>query len=181
MTPQQEELDSVLADLRQKNELLLVFADENFAWTRMTSYYILAKNGEQWKGYFYKGSNRKMPASTDTIYKEISVSKEDADDVLAHFNANELWKVKGDDGKNFCAGTNSSDSSKPVTQKCNIYDANTWQLFMITHDKVISPSYYAPDFYERCCPGNIDRKHFVEAAKKIRSLIQPTTSDAKPL
>ena len=182
MATQQEELDSILSALQKQNDLLLVFADENFAWTRMTSYHILAKNGEEWKGYFYKGSNRKMSANSDTIYKEITVSKEDANDLLAFFNANELWKVKGDDGKNFCAEVNNtSNGSKPAIQKCNIYDANTWQLFIITHDKVISPSYYAPDFYERCCPGNTDRKHFVEAAKKIRSLIQPTASDAKPL
>lgn len=93
MKQQQEELDSVLSALQQQNELLLVFADQNFAWTRMTSYHILAKNGDQWKGYFYKTSNRKMPASTNTIYKEMPVQKKDADAVLTYFNENELWKA----------------------------------------------------------------------------------------
>lgn len=167
-----EELDSVLQVLQQQNDLLLVFADENFAWTRTSTYYILAKNKEQWKGYYYKGSNRQMPVpKNETNFVTINVSQDEADSVLNYFNANNLWEVPGDNGKNFCNNDSSVSGNKPVTSKCNIYDANTWQLFMITKTKVISPSYYAPEFYERCCPGNMHRKHFVEAAKKIKDLV----------
>lgn len=167
-----ETLDSMLSALQQQNDLLLVFADQNFAWTRTTTYYILAKDGKDWKGYFYKGSNRPSPGTSNIIYNAVSVSGAEADSVLAYFDNNALWQVKGDNGKDFCSTSSETNDKQTITNKCNIYDANTWKILMITKNKILSPSYYAPEFYERCCPGNTDRKHFVEAAKKIQALIQ---------
>lgn len=175
--PQQLTLDSTLSALQQQNDLLLVFGDQNFAWTRTTTYYILAKNGDDWKGYFYKAPNSPSPGNSTIIYNPVIVSNAGADLVLAYFNHNALWHVKGDNGKDFCSAGSETNDTQKVTNKCNIYDATTWEILMVTKNKVLGPSYYAPDFYERCCPGNIDRKHFVEAAKRIQALIQQKNSE----
>lgn len=170
-------LDSTLSALQQQNDLLLVFGDQNFAWTRTTTYYILAKNGNEWKGYFYIAPNTPSPGASNIVYNPVTVSTAEADSVLAYFDNNVLWQVKGDNGKDYCSTNNDGNDKQTVTNKCNIYDANTWEILMIAKNKVLSPSYYAPEFYERCCPGNMDRKHFVEAAKKIQSLIQKNNAE----
>src|SRR5215210_4146564 len=48
--------DSILASLQTNNECLLVYAIEDYAWTRTITYHVLANNNNAWKSYFYKDS-----------------------------------------------------------------------------------------------------------------------------
>ena len=52
-------------------------------------------------------------------------------------------KIKGDSGQVFCNNGSAN---------CTINDAGTSRLWIITKKSFINPSYYAPEFFENCCP-----------------------------
>src|SRR5207244_4383723 len=117
-------------------------------------------NKGEWKGYTYR---RKITGGITETHQTISVSKKVCDEVWKYIQTNEAWKIKGDDGKDFCIGEKKSN--------CNINDGVTWHLLIITKDKIVDPSYYEPAFYENCCPGNINRKLFIDVANKIKQSV----------
>jgi len=75
----------------------------------------------------------------------------------------EATKIEGDNGKDFCTADKKNN--------CNINDGVTWRLLFITKDNVINPSYYEPEYYENCCPGNANRQLFLQIANKIKSIV----------
>lgn len=160
--------DSVLASLQANNELLLVYAIEDFAWTRTTTYRVLANNNKEWKSYFYKAPHNNLFLKKDAaIIVTTDVAKAAGDSVLSYFTQSEAWKIKGDNGKDFCQST----SPDGVVTACNITDQPTSKLMMITRNKIVSSSYYAPEYFDKCCPGNEDRKKFLTAIEKIKVLV----------
>jgi hypothetical protein len=155
--------DSTLKYLQQQNDLLLVFADENFSWSRITQYKILALSNGKWNAYSYNAKNflkasANLPPATSLVQNK-NVSSSSCDSIWQFFVKHEVWKIKGDEGKNFCGNENKN---------CNINDATYWRLMIITKTKQTDASYYAPEFFEQCCPGNTDRQTFIEAVKKIQ-------------
>ncbi len=157
--------DSVLNSLQQKNDIVLAYATENYAWGRSATYYIITLNKNEWTGYNYFVRYKPALDKTTAISCNINpvvVSKESCDSILQFIEKNEVWKIKGDNGEDFC--TNG-------TKNCTINDGATSRLWIITKAKLVNPSYYEPQFFEKCCPGNTERKLFIEAAKKINDII----------
>ncbi len=54
-------------------------------------------------------------------------------------------------------------------KNCNINDAAGLRLWIISKNAAISPYYYAPDFYEKCCPDK-QRGLFLSITKKIAAV-----------
>ena len=152
--------DSFLVSLQQNNEVVLAYVVESYAWVRAVDYRIIAMNKGQWKGYTY---HRKTTGGITETHETITVSKKVCDEVWKYIQTNEAWKIKGDNGNGFCIGEKKSN--------CNINDGVTWRLLIATKDKIVDPSYYEPAFYENCCPGNADRKLFIDAANKIKEAV----------
>lgn len=165
--------DSILTTLQKQHDILLVFAEDNPAWTRTTKYNILAEKNKQWKGYKYEVHNATIRSEVriKSGVSEVIVSQISSDSVLRYVTKHELWKAQGDGGKNFCNNTAPGSASTRPGSNCNITDANTWKLFIIIPDHVKEISFYAPEYFEQCCPGNRERKNFVEAVKKIKALV----------
>lgn len=158
--------DSFLLSLQQENEIVLAFAAESYAWVRAVDYRIITLNKGQWKGYAYYKRTTGGPLKKHDV---ITVSDEVCNEAWKFIQTNEAWKVKGDGGKDFC---NSSGN-----KSCNINDGITWRMYIITKDKIADPSYYEPAFYEECCPGNVERKLFIEAVNKIKNAAQLEDDD----
>ena len=152
--------DSFLLSLQQQNEVVLAFAVESYAWVRATDYRIIALNKGKWTGYTYY---KRTTAGALEDHKTVEVSKDSCNAIWQRIQATEAWKIKGDDGKDFCTGEQKN--------KCNINDGVTWRLLILTKDKITDPSYYEPAFYENCCPGNTDRKLFIEITNKIKDAL----------
>lgn len=152
--------DNELKKLQSENDLVIAFAVENFAWVKSIDYFIIAKNSNGWKGYKYHHNLMRGNAGTPTSIQSHDVNSTDCDAVVKYISDNEGWNIKGDSGQDFC-----SDGNK----NCNINDAPGSRLWMITKTAYISPSYYAPQFYEKCCPEK-QRGIFLSITQKIAGI-----------
>lgn len=152
--------DDELKKLQSENDLVIAFAVENFAWVKSIDYFIIAKNSNGWKGYKYHHNLMRGNAGTPTSIQSHDVNSTDCDAVVKYISDNEGWNIKGDSGQDFC-----SDGNK----NCNINDAPGSRLWMITKTAYISPSYYAPQFYEKCCPEK-QRGIFLSITQKIAGI-----------
>ncbi|MEP6846918.1 MAG: hypothetical protein ABI861_12980 [Panacibacter sp.] len=152
--------DSFLLSLQKQNEVVLAFAVESYAWIKSVDYHIITMNSGQWKGYTYY---KRVTGGALEKHEPVPVSNETCNAVWKSIQINEAWKIKGDDGKDFCSGSEKKN--------CNINDGVSWRLLIITKDKITDPSYYEPVFFEECCPGNAGRKLFIETVNKIKSSV----------
>jgi hypothetical protein len=152
--------DEELKKLQSENDLVIAFAIENYAWARSIDYYIIAMSNAGWKGYKYHHNLMRGNAGSPTSLQPVQVNSAGCDEVVQFISQNEGWNIKGDSGQNFC-----SDGSK----NCNINDAPGSRLWMITKTAYMAPSYYAPQFYEKCCPEK-QRGIFLSITQKIAGL-----------
>jgi len=153
--------DSVLLKLQGENELVVAYAIENFAWARSIDYRIIAQNNNEWKGYRYHENLMRSGAGSPTSFNEVPVNKKTAESLLNYITENKAWDIKGDPEGNPC---------KDGNKKCNINDAASGRLWIITKNGALNPSYYAPEFYERCCPDK-QRGLFVSISEKISAAV----------
>jgi hypothetical protein len=151
--------DSVINTLRNNNDIVIAYAIENFAWVRKIDYIILAQKNGEWKGYNYKLSLMKQNPSQSI--SSISINKNSCDSLITYITQNKAWAIKGDSGETFCTSENKN---------CNINDAASARLWIITKKTVFNPSYYAPEFYENCCPDK-DRALFLSIKNKIENSV----------
>lgn len=159
--------DSVLQKLQLENDIVIAAAVENYAWVKSKDYRIIARKNNEWKGYTYHVNLMRNTTEKPVTIINAFVDKQACDSLLQYINENKAWEIKGDNGKSFCA-----DAGK----KCNINDAPSARLLIITKTSFINPSYYAPDFYERCCPEK-QRGLFLSITKKIRALFNESAFD----
>ena len=165
----QEQLqDSVLINLQQNNELVLAFAIETYAWAKTKNYKIITLNNNEWKGYNYSVNNS-THSSSELI--PVAVSADSCDALWKFIKEKEATNIEGDNGEDFCTGNKNNN--------CNINDGATWRLLFITKNSVVDPSYYEPQFYESCCPGNINRELFLQVADKIKNIVGNTNGIEK--
>ena len=156
--------DSVIRRLRGENDLVIAYAIENFAWVRSINYVIIAKKNDEWMGYHYYVNlmrNQTQPSAPGNINPAV-VNKSSCDSLLEYMQQTKSWTIRGDSGQNFCPNANTS---------CNINDAPGARLWIITKQALVNPGYYAPEFFEECCPGDKDRALFLSITKKIENIV----------
>ncbi len=154
-----EDANPQLAQLQKENDIVISFATLNFAWSRTGTYFVIAGKNGIWKRYQYKA--KLSPGNEATI--ELVPQSVLADSVLPlleRYTKAGLWQTAGDDGGNFCPGN----------KQCNINDAETWSLSVATPQHIHTTTYYAPQFFEECCPGNHLRSEFVSIGKLMQQL-----------
>jgi len=152
--------DEILHKLQNENDLIVAYAVENFAWVKSMDYHIIAQKDNEWKGYKYHKNLMTNSAGSPTTLTEEKVDKAACDSILNYVTEKKAWTIKGDNGENFCTDGNKN---------CNINDAPGLRLWLITKNASINTSYYAPDFYEKCCPDE-QRGLFLSITKKIASV-----------
>lgn len=154
--------DSVLSKLQSENDLVVAYAIENFAWARSISYRIVAKNNNVWQGYVYHKNLMNNSTASPSVLNKINVNNASCDSLISYLTVNKAWLIKGDADGNFC---------NDVNKKCNINDAPGARLWMTTKSAAMNAGYYAPEFYEQCCPGNEQRKLFISVTEKIAAIV----------
>ena len=117
-------------------------------------------NNNEWKGFNYTVNNT---SHTSSGLMPVNVSTDSCNALWKFVKDKEATEIVGDDGKDFC-----TDQKK---NNCNINDGATWRLLFITKNSIADPSYYEPEFYEKCCPGNSNRQLFLQVANKIKSIV----------
>lgn len=152
--------DSVLQSLYKNNELVIGVAFENFAWGHNATYRVLVMNSNEWMAYTWY-VNYNAAGVVPNVNPSV-VSGDTCKAVLEFLQQNHIEKVKGDQGKPGCDKPNAN---------CNINDGATWHLFWLTKEKMVAPSYYEPQYFEDCCPGNKDRQQFLAALNKIVTVL----------
>jgi hypothetical protein len=153
--------DSVLKKLQAENNLVIAAAVESYAWVRSIDYRILVQSDNEWKGYKYHKNLMTSGAGSPTKITETKVDKAACDALLNYVTENKSWTIPGDSENGFCADGNKG---------CNINDAPGSRLWIITKDAAINPYYYAPDFFEKCCPEK-QRGLFLSITKKITAIV----------
>lgn len=160
-TTKQPVEDAVLKKLQGENDLLVAYAIENFAWVRSIDYRILAQQGNEWKAYVYHKNLMPNNAGKPTSFSESTVDKAKADALLKYLADNKAWAIKGDGENAYCADGNKN---------CTIADASGARLWLITKTSATAPGYYAPEFYQECCP-DAQRGLFLSIIQKITGLV----------
>lgn len=149
-----------MKQLQQENDLVISFVSLNYAWARRGSFYVITQKGKLWNLYRY---DTKLPLSADDNAVDITPLETDAKEaekIKALCIKAKLWQTGGDNGENFCRGK----------KDCSISDAESWAISIATKTNVHTTAYYAPEFFEDCCPGNSYRKQFIVIAKAIMKL-----------
>lgn len=153
--------DSVFAGLQRDNDLVIAFGELNFAWVRNEKYAVLCKKGNEWKGYSYY--HNMMPAQKTATLSPAEVNASACDSLLAYITANKAWNIKPEDPEQGRCPNGKTD--------CNITDASSSSLWLITKNNYTNAAYYAPAFFEECCPGNEDRKLFLIIGAKVQTIV----------
>ena len=153
--------DSLLERLQTENDIIIAYAVENFAWIRSMDFHIIAQNNNGWQGYTYHKNLMKNNVGSPTSINMVNVDKSACAALINYITENKAWTIPGDSGNGFC---------KDGNKNCNINDAAGLRLLIITKNGVVNPYYYAPDFYEKCCPDK-ERGLFLSITKKIQALL----------
>jgi hypothetical protein len=161
VTEKQPVEDPMLQKLQSENDLVIAYAVEKFAWVKSADYRILAQNKGEWKGYVYHKNLMPNNAGSPTTFTPAAVDRSACDAILNYLTENKAWTIKGDSENGFCPDGNKN---------CNINDAASARLWLITKTTAINPSYYAPEFFENCCPDK-QRGLFVSITKKITDIV----------
>lgn len=157
--------DSVLQKLQSENDLVIASAVENFAWVRSIDYKIIAQNHGEWKAYKYHKNLMRSNAGSPTSLSAVDIDKTAADSILNYLTEKQAWTIKGDAENGPCNGNGN----------CNINDAASARLWVITKNAALNPSYYAPEFYQDCCP-NEQRALFISITKKIAAIVNEASA-----
>ncbi len=156
----QNPLNPALSKLQGESDLLIVFAKLNYAWARKGTYYVLASQKDKWNMYVF--DSKLPPAAGENIsnLSPVAVSADAAKKITEMYSASQLWETDGNTDGNECEGKGG----------CNINDAETWTLSAATEQTMHTTTYYAPEFFEECCPGNRHRARFLAIAKQLQTL-----------
>lgn len=144
--------DSFLHKLQLENDIVLASAIENTAWSKNTTYQIIARKNGAWKGYTYKvNAFNRQPPQTGTV----DVAKDACEAIASSFEQPGIWKNKSESAKMACNVT--------------INDGLTWHLLIISSSKVLRSTYYEPQFYQEHCP-DADRQLFLDASNRMKEV-----------
>jgi hypothetical protein len=153
--------DSVLQQLQKQNDIVIAYAVENFAWISSADYRILAQHNGEWQGYFYHKNLMKNNAGSPTSISTIKIiDKDSANALMKYIAEKEAWNIKGDSDTGFCTNGNKN---------CNINDAPSAVILIATKTAAVASRYYAPEFFQKCCPDE-QRAIFLSITKKIEAL-----------
>lgn len=158
--------DSVLKELQMRYDLVLVAGRENHAWGHTAGYKIIALNGNEWMGYDYYVNRGNT--NDESHFENGNINPR----VIEQNAAATAWKfIQAKDDDILKKSSSTDPCSHDKTKKCNINDGGDWHIMILKPTSVQELKYYEPEFFENCCPGNANRKLFIEAFQKIEEAV----------
>ena len=163
--------DPILDSIVETNTLIIGYADSSTNIYRPINYYLVGFKADKVTSYVYKknkvviNDQKSYELSTRPLNNKVGKA------ILSTFLKNEGWNINYDDTKSpslFCP------NKEVGLRECNISDGKTNLLYVITRGRIKVSKFYEPMYFEQeCCPGNSDRKHFLEIIKPIQKAFIP--------
>lgn len=167
--------DSVIQMIRKSGSLTIGYTEYNNTWRHgPVTYYIISLSRTHCAAYKYTKletvKTGEKPFRLDTLKLPASI----IDSLPEILKTNAPWKIK----HNETADDDPCSHNDPMQMRtCNVHDATSKALLLLTPTRKASSSYYAPDYYEyTCCPGNPERQRFLN----VISFIYKIFSNFKP-
>lgn len=167
--------DSLMQMIRKSGSLTISYTEYNNTWRHSpVTYYIISLSKTNCTAYKYtkletvKAGDK--PFRLDTLKLSASIT----DSLPEILKMNAPWKINHDEKAD---DDPCSHNDPKIIRTCNINDASSKALLVLTPTHQASSSYYAPDYYEyTCCPGNPERQRFLN----VISFISKLFSNLKP-
>jgi hypothetical protein len=167
--------DSVMQMIRKSGSLTIGYTEyNNTSRHSPVTYYIISLSKTNCTAYKYTKQETvkagDKPFRLDTLKLSASIT----DSLPEVLKTNAPWKINHDE----TADDDPCSHNDPMQiRTCNIHDATSKALLLLTPTHQASSSYYAPDYYEyTCCPGNPERQRFL----KVISFIYSAFANLKP-
>ena len=158
--------DSVLKELQMKYDLVLVAGHEIRAWGHTAGYKIIALKDNEWMGYDYYVNRGNT--SDESHIENCNINPR----VIEQGAAATAWKFIQQQNTAILKKEKDNDPcSHDKAKQCNINDGGDWHIMILKPASVEETRYYEPEFFENCCPGNDNRKLFIEAFHKIEEAV----------
>ncbi|RZK76022.1 MAG: hypothetical protein EOO92_15235 [Pedobacter sp.] len=115
------------------------------------------------KAEMRSGSNRRIYSTTPSInefFQPYPMKDKDVRILWSKMNAHKPWLLTDDSTNGEGCPTRKTEITKngdTIVYDGRMYDGGGIRLYLITKDKVRFLDYYAPDYYEKECPGRKDR------------------------
>lgn len=155
--------DSILLSIQKANDLSIGYQVFNKSRYGDEEFYLLGFHKNNCTAYKYLKKAAvtigQLPYKLDTF----PVSKNNKDSIMTVMKQTKIWALSHDEkAEIYCP-------LKKEFSLCNISDAETKKIIVMTKSHQTSSDFYAPEYYENCCPGNIDRQRFLIFLKSIDS------------
>jgi len=146
----------VLTRLQKDFDFSIVYAPWS-AWDSSPNYYILAKKGDSLFAFrYHQRIMADIPIEIqDTGLHQVKVAKITLEGLLKTIIKNDLSNLKEE----------TNDSHGCPGDGCQIVDAAHKCFYIINKEGHRYLHYYAPDYYEGCCPGSSARVSISKCAK----------------
>jgi hypothetical protein len=157
--------DSILRKIQKENDLVIGYSSYNTTWRHVPiQYFLIGLKNNQSKAYSYtinqNVTNKEVPFTLDSMI----VSNTNKDSILALFKQANGWSLKHvEDGNTIHC------SDIPNSAHCTINDASAKSLIVMTKTHQQISNFYAPEFFEQCCPGNAERQRFLTIIRPIKN------------
>lgn len=191
-TLQTPPLSSLRQFLQQDSDTTIVFQYTTNWMGRSAHYaYFLCKRGDQvtlnaYRDFVRSGSpdsipNKQqlgprneiilVPESRNRYFNPLPVSPAQLQLLWSNLMAQKPWLIRDDkvDGEGCPEKFRLTENS---IEDLNIYDGGGIQLTMITKGQVKVLDFYAPDFYEKQCPGRAGRSAILKISKLFDPFIE---------
>lgn len=165
--------DSIIRHMQTGKKLLIGYIVYNNARKEMpTVYYLVILQAKKNIAVQYKANRIRTAAGTfftaDTLYPANGA----IDSLVALTAQLQPWKIRHADTTD---ADPCNDQGTNMAPGCSIADAASLSLMLGTGTHTVQSSYYAPEYYEyECCPGDEERKHFLQVIQRIKAVFSKT-------
>ena len=162
--------DSILKRLQENFNLLIITYNQLSRNPERSPYFkIMAFDNKSWYAIEYHKPTVQMLNHIYTLkYKKYELSFSKSDSVLNIFKKTNFLQIKPKDEG--CVESNLQKDKNGKYILCQIADASTPTIIIVQKKWVSRKIYFAPEYWEECCPGNRDRQVFIKCYKAVVSL-----------
>ena len=160
--------DSVMKQIQSLNDLVIGYSEYNTSSRHVpVCYYLICFSERKCMAYKYTFRSYSRPGEKFFQLDTLKLVQQTVDSVISNAKNNKPWEIKHSEDTEL-----GGCSHIPVEKikGCDISDASSKTLILLTRTNHFISNFYAPEFYEyNCCPGNKDRQLFLSTIAPIYS------------
>ncbi len=157
--------DSIIKSLQERYDLLIGYATTSDRPGFYKKHFLVGINKNKSVAFRYILTLVRTNNEAPFVLDSIPVPEILRDSIISNYVQIKAWEIYRSEDEN------TSQCSDIVKHSgCKIVDAETYQLIVTTKSGHRSSSFYAPEYYEKCCPGNEDRRRFLRLVNIIEKV-----------